>query len=296
MSINLYIYRPSVIKYRCIIKMSDQIFSKRHGFHKQNVKEITIREDAPIGLREFVYMAFYDLGKKPSTLRLITTKVLKTPPDPNNWTDYPNVYNEAAGHLENCVWYKVYDIIEAIIPNLGKEEQEKFTEEVNEYFIENGIGWKIEEGHIETRGDDVFETTIKTVTSVLETAKLPTAKTEIKEAIIDLSRRPDPDTTGAIQHSLACLECVAREVAGDRSLTLGALIRKHPDIVPKPLDGAIEKIWGFSSEQGRHLKEGKEPEYIEAELLVELSSAISTYLAKKFVSIVTDQQEDDLPF
>jgi len=48
------------------------------------------------------------------------------------------------------------------------------------------------------------------VVTVLETAKLETAKTEIREALNDLSRRPTPDITGAIQHSLACLECVAR--------------------------------------------------------------------------------------
>src|SRR5690606_20089701 len=100
-------------------------------------------------------------------------------------------------------------------------EKERFANELNEYFVINGIGWKIIEGQVEARGDKVFETAVKNVEAVLEAAKLPTAKTEIKEAIADLSRRPEPDITGAIQHSLACLECVIREVAGDRKATLG---------------------------------------------------------------------------
>src|SRR5690606_3639468 len=132
---------------------------------------------------------------------------------------------------------------------------EIFINEINEYFVANGIGWKIVNDRIETRGDEVFETAVHRVVEVLETAKLQTAKSEIREAINDLSRRPIPDITGAIQHSLACLECVAREATGDKKATLGELIKKYPSIVPKPLDIAIDKIWGFTSEQGRHLRE-----------------------------------------
>ena len=42
---------------------------------------------------------------------------------------------------------------------------------------------------------------------------------EIHEALKDISRRPTPDRTGAIQHSIAAMECTAREVAGEPNLT-----------------------------------------------------------------------------
>jgi hypothetical protein len=236
------------------------------------------------------------LKEKPSDLRAITSRVLKIAPDSNNWSEFPNIDWEVGQHLDSCEWYLVYDIIEMIIQKLNEPEKTTFSDEINEYFITNGIGWKIVNGQIETRGDQVFETAVKTVVNVLETAKLDTAKTEIKEALTDLSRRPTPDVTGAIQHSLACLECVAREVTGDKKATLGELIKKHPNIVPKPLDIAIEKIWGFTSEQGRHLREGQAPEHLEAELVVELTAAISTYLGKKLGGINTEIESDDLPF
>ena len=181
---------------------------------------------------------------------------------------------------------------------LDTNKRQEYQDELNDYFRETGIGWKLEYGLIEFRGDDNFESIINNVESILHKSNLPIAKTEIREAIQDLSRRPDPDITGAIQHSLACLECVSREVAGDRSATLGDLIKKNPDIIPKPLDKAIEKIWGFSSEQGRHLKEGNAPEYNEAELLVGITSALSIYLAKKLPQADTDasKEESDFPF
>lgn len=256
-------------------------FSKRTGHFSIKDKEITIREDAPKGLRVFIPMAFYNLGKNPSELRKIICRVLKTPPDRNNWSEYPNIEDEIDQLLKNCDWFLVYDVIETISDNLNSDKREIFENEINEYFIANGIGWKIENQIIETRGDEEFEVAIDKVESVLETAKLNTAQGEIKEALADLSRRPNPDITGAIQHSLACLECVAREATGDKKSTLGDLIKKHPGIIPTPLDKAVSKIWGYSSEQGRHLREGQVPEYIEAELIVEITAAISTYLGKK---------------
>lgn len=86
-----------------------------------------------------------------------------------------------------------------------------------------------------------------------------------------------------------------REATNNKKATLGELIKKHPDVLPKPLDVAVDRIWGFSSEQGRHLREGRIPEYLEAELLVGISSSISTYLAAKFAKI-TKIEDDDLPF
>lgn len=273
-----------------------ETFSKRQGLFSIKEKEITVREDAPERLRGFIKMAFYDLNKNPSDLRNITSRVLKISPDSNNWSEFPNIDWEVGQHLEKCEWYLVYDIIEVIIHKLNPKDKETFTNEINEYFISNGIGWKIVNGQIETRGDEVFETAVKTVVSVLDSVKLQTAKTEIKEALNDLSRRPRPDITGAIQHSLACLECVARETTGDKKATLGELIKKYPNIVPKPLDIAIEKIWGFTSEQGRHLREGQAPEYLEAELVVELSASISTYLGKKLGGTSTKSGTEELPF
>lgn len=258
-----------------------QSFSKRLGYSLKKSKEITIRTDAPEGLRSFVRVAYKDLDKQPSDLREIICKVLRISPDRNNWSEYPNIDSENEHYLERCDWYSVYDIIEAICYSVKTKNAHVFEEEINEYFIENGIGWKIVDGLVETRGDEIFETSIETIVEVLENAGLQTATTEIKEAIADLSRRPEPDVTGAIQHSLACLECVTREATGDRKATLGDLMRKYPDVIPSPLDQAITKIWGFTSEQGRHLREGRAPEYIEAELVVEVTAAISTYLGKK---------------
>lgn len=264
-------------------------FSKRYG-HKPEGKNIVIREDAPKSLRVFVIQTLYYLKYEPSDLRKIICRVLRVSPDPNNWSEYPNIDSEVNYLMETCEWYRVYDLIEEFYGAISAVKRDTFEIDVNDFFLEHGIGWKLVSGKLEARGDDSFESAVHKVSEVLEEAELKTAKGEISEAIKDLSRRPKPDITGAIQHSLACLECVYREVTGDRNATLGELSKKYTSILPKPIPEVVSKIWGYTSEQGRHLREGNEPEYIEAELVVELTAAISTYLGKK---IVDNKPQDD---
>lgn len=76
---------------------------------------------------------------------------------------------------------------------------------------------------------------------------------------------------------MAALECVAREFAGSTE-TLGKII---PNLgLPKPMDEALIKLWGFTSEQGRHIREGRNPRHEEAELVVIIAAAMSTYLIR----------------
>ena len=133
---------------------------------------------------------------------------------------------------------------------------------------------------IVNRGTEAFETTIKTASTALKTAGRTTARAELHEALADLSRRPDADLTGAVQHAMAALEMRRTRACGDDKATLGDIIKRHPNLIPKPLDSAVEKAWGYASETGRHLREGREPERKEVELLVGLAATIATYLSR----------------
>lgn len=257
-------------------------FSKRFG-HTSVEKEITTRDEAPLGLRHFVIQVLYDLGCEAKFVREIVCRVLRVAPDvQQNWGE-DNIKYEVYDWVENCEWFYIYNIIEKFHEKISRKKE--YEEEVNDYFKMNGIGWKLEGGQIKFRGDQSFEVDLRKAETVLAAGNLHTAKNEIREAITDLSRRPTPDITGAIQHGVACLECVAREITGNTSQTLGDVIKRNRTIVPPPLDVVIEKIWGFSSEQGRHLKENGEPNYEEAELMVGLSASISTYLSRKAQSL-----------
>lgn len=260
-------------------------FSERHGFKPTQEPEITVRLDAPKELRGVVILLADEFGISPEPLREVICRVLLKRPNSNNWSEYPNIDGENHLLLDGADWYKVYDVIEEIVSHLentkGSDESERFSSRLNSYFVEKGIGWKLVDGYLEARNPEALEESIKAAVQALNSAGNNTAQKELHEALVDLSRRPAPDVTGAIQHSMAALECVFRDAAGTPKATLGDLLKKHPNLIPSPLDQSLDKLWGYASEFGRHLREGREPEFSEAQLVVGLCAAIVTYLISK---------------
>ncbi len=260
-------------------------FSIKHGFRDSKEAEITIRNDAPHEFRGILIALAYECGYGPTSLRSLVCKTLRKRPDKDNWSEYPNMDDEVHGLIDDCEWYRVYDIVEAISQSMKEApysyDADKFESEVNSYFIENGIGWQIIEGNIEVRGPELFEEIVQTSKNLLKDTNRDTAHKELHEALTDLSRRPTPDITGAIHHSMASLECVARDVCGDQKASLGEILKRYKGLIPQPLDQTVKTAWGYASENARHIREGREPTFEEAELIVGICATVTNYLARK---------------
>ena len=105
------------------------------------------------------------------------------------------------------------------------------------------------------------------------------AANEIHEALQDVSRRAEPDETGALQHAIAALACTAREVTGEPPLTLGRLVPRQR--LAPPLDTAIEKLWGYASDRARHIREGRCAKTEEAQLIVSVACSVCKFLFRR---------------
>jgi hypothetical protein len=260
-------------------------FSERHGHSSSTAATITIRNDAPHNFRGVLVDIGYECGFRPNTLRPLVCKILRKRADDDNWSEYPNIDSEIRRLIDEADWYRVYDIVEAMActiesGNIGGDSS-RFESELNDFFASSGIGWKLRGTVLEARGSDALETALRSANEGLVCAGMSTAQSELHEALRDLARRPNADTTGAIQHSMAALECVARQACGNEKATLGEIIKRYKDLIPKPLDEAVMKLWGFASENARHLSEGRMPSYEEAELLVGVVASVSSYLSKR---------------
>jgi hypothetical protein len=269
------------------MNMDTPTFSRRNNY-KAVASDITIREDAPQNLRSAIILIAENIGMAPSNMRSEICSVLLVAEDRNNWSEYPNIYEEAKDLVSSCAWHKVYDIAEkfyARLATLTPTGAQTFETRLNEFMEETGIGWQMKHGLIITRGSESFSNLQGKAEDILKEAGKKTAANEISEAFIDLSRRPHPDLSGSIQHAMAAVECLLREFSPNGNATLGTLISdlKDKDIIPKPLDNALIKLWGYSSENGRHLKDGKDPSFEEAELTVTICSAVCTYLGQKIM-------------
>jgi hypothetical protein len=60
--------------------------------------------------------------------------------------------------------------------------------------------------------------------------------------------------------------------------TLGDILKVHPELLPKPLDDSISKMWGYASEYARHVREDRDIKRKEAQFILGITSTIITYL------------------
>jgi len=255
-------------------------FSNRHGYKSPEI-DISVREGAPEALRFAIPLLARECGLSPKQIRHLICNVLLVRPDPQNWSEYPNIWDESNDLIGSCDWFKVYDIAEIaykeLLDNYSGDEI-VFEERLNAYFLENGIGWQMTDGKIMYRGSESFSEITRDTAEVLRSSGRSAASNEVHEALKDISRRPQPDITGAIQHAMAALECTARDVTGKTNATLGKIV---PSLdLPQPLDKAIDKLWGYASDRARHVREGSPVTTAEAELVVSVACATCTFLAR----------------
>jgi hypothetical protein len=193
--------------------------------------------------------------------------------------------------LLRCEWFRLYDLLEDIFDQMYFHDTElsapdeepqahPFQQKLNDYFEYAGIGWQMAGGKIVARGDEAFERTVRVAESELQAAGRATAADRIKSAIRNLSLRPKPDFSGAISHATGAMECVLHDIT-QKSMTLGDYIKKRPDLFPGAMKAAFGALWGYASEEARHGKEGVEPPREEAEFIVSLAAALTTYLNRK---------------
>ena len=265
-------------------------FSKRYGY--RSAPEITVREDAPEALRSTVLAVAKRLDWGPTEMRDILCGALRVRPDRNNWSR-ENVQQEIEALAYGCEWFKFYDFVEALHSAMARNDLDQgragtaeadapqLVDEVNDSLVDDGVAWQLVDGQIVTRGPEAFEAAVTTARDELEASGRPTSAQHIHEALGALSRRPTADLSGAVYHAMGALEAVARDVVGDNKATLGAIIKRHPDLLAPPLDNALSQIWGFASNAARHVVEGRAPTREDAELVVGLASTVATYLSKR---------------
>lgn len=266
-------------------------FSTRNGIEIAPV-EISYWDEAPKYLRLFIcekLIEYYHCAGYKSIKELNNHICVVTRVEPDgNWGD-DFLKSEIEKNICEAQWNYVYDIIEDFVKRLKSPSREELMKKIDDFLLESGGGWQFDcDGKLVRRGNLSLEVLRK---SAPECECGRDAKTEIEEAVKDISRRPVPDYSGAIHHSMVAIECFCRKMCCTRD-PLGKLLQKNRGVVPSPLNEAVEKLWGFASERGRHIAEGKYPELAEAEFLVHISAALIFYLEKKKL----DNKLEELPF
>ncbi len=257
-------------------------FPQRHGLAGPPPGTL-LRDEVPISFRTFLIdLPHAGVGVEIDEVHRATCDVLQVYANDNL-----QPYYDYRHHIRTCEWFCIYAIIERLYALLyGKDYYSpfptRFVEAINKAFFDQNIGWHLSpHGKVVMRGDEAFENTAKTCLEVLGKDNKPTAAGHIQSALSALSTRPKSNTSGAVVHSTNVLECVLGEITGE-TLTLGDYLKRNPNLFHPALKKGLEGIWGYASEEGaRHGKEGVEPAQEEAEFVVAVCAAASTFLTRK---------------
>ncbi len=258
-------------------------FSSRYGYHERAyvAPSDLVREDAPEPVR-VGFLAIFEERLGPSGLRDVACKVLRKRPDVGNWSEYPNIWDEVQELVHRAPWQRFYDIVEAAIGEIPSYNRVAVTEELNDLFAEEHLAWHIVDGQVTLRTGDVTDEVIAHALRGLEEAGRPTAAGELQKAITALSRRPEPDTRDAVRCAAGAMEALARDITGDRTATLGEILRKKGSVLlAEPLPKAFSMIWGYASDVARHVDERKEPTLEEALFVVGVVGSSIALLSRR---------------
>lgn len=281
-------------------------FSERHGFDMIAPK-ITIIRDFPVEHREAVIRIAKQLGTDTALLREAMLEVLITGIDTSD-RNHDFIWPNLVYALEECGWPKVYNISEEIYKimkntqtsfgrSVQTDHRQEYMDRLNHFFIEKGFGWEMRNGLIEYRGSEPFRIATTSAEESLQDRGFDHSANEVREAMRDLSRRPEPDLAGAVYHATQALEAIAGIDTKSSGKSLGKMI---PSLnLPAPLDEATHKLWGFVSGYVRHGNEEKQIDEEEAEMAVTVACALTTFIAKRQPLVASNSlpvDDDDLPF
>lgn len=239
-----------------------------------------VYDDAPLAFRQSVLSALdVSLILPGRVLAVVQAGAAMPRPDDQYVDSWASKYM-----IERCEWPRVFDIAEqgyqslATSGTIDSAKSGRFEDAINFACHANSLGWRMSSGRFKIFGNSVDEDVTLDAVTALSNAGLVTSARELDAARQDLSRRPDPDITGAMQHAGAALECVGREITQDRSRTFGQILSEHPNLFPGAYRKVAEGVWGIVSNNGRHIQEGAEPAREEALALVNLVAALVGFM------------------
>jgi hypothetical protein len=242
-------------------------FSQRHGFadYSAVIQADSLNERTRTDLWNFAIHPFCigDLWT-PMTSPLISPEMvwvnhLARPTDKYHSSPYFNALHEIAFDGE---WYRVYDLVEFLVQNIGDYRQERLAGRINAVLALNRAGYRVVNGYVVPITNEAELSSIEGAIA----SPLSGAGEHIKRALALFADRENPNYAKAIQEAISAAESAAQVLAGQRGITLGKALtvveRQQPPVMHPALLKGWGQMYGFTSDNGgiRHaLHEGTAP-------------------------------------
>ncbi|WP_264071796.1 AbiJ-NTD4 domain-containing protein [Mycolicibacterium komossense] len=250
--------------------MSDEVdnggrpprFSQRHGYTEYStaIQHRSLDERTRTDLWNVIELMFLDGSGQFAALvdgQKVWTNYLG-----KIWTGYSSQrYRDALWRtIFDEEWYRVCDLIEALVQMTSGDSQGLFVEFANRQLKLNRAGCRIVGEYVTEITDDAEITSVETAIEQSSTE----ARTHLRNAISLLANRDDPNFGKSISESMAAAEAAAREMVGNPKAQLNEALKKisraeTPGGFHRALVDGWISLYGFAGDEGgiRHaIREG----------------------------------------
>lgn len=249
-----------------------KLFSERMGYTPPKPLQLESMDE---DLRNSLWNAFYDgiFGIWCADLRLLrnTWKVFfKKPLSSIDHITENVVYDEdgdpflsidkddISTHLKkieeilfNEEWYKIYDLIEHVLPSItdfGAEEGNKFQLEINNILVKEKSGYRLIAGKFTPITNP---TEIGTIKEALSFTALEGVNGHLTKALSFFADREKPDYANSIKEVISAIESFVKTLSKSKKGTLGQQLKNldfklelNPLIIT-----SIEKLYAYSNDK-----------------------------------------------
>ena len=216
----------------------------------------------------------------PSAQRHILCQALRIPPDPDNWSDYPNVDLEVGDLLAIRPWYRFFDALERIPTFLNWERIPTYHELMNALFADEQVGYRFESSRLVRVGTEEFHDAVVSARTALQGDRFAEPRRQFERAYEFRNSLP-PDWANAIKEAVNSVEGALQVIYNRPGVALPTITTQH---FPDHLPGGIKRMFGSLYSQGsgtvgaRHASiGGNDPNGPRAELAIHLAAALHAY-------------------
>jgi hypothetical protein len=225
-------------------------FSIRHGIEAEPSEPVF--EDAPKRVRFFVLQTLQNVFYYSAALKIVGRILCKpelivtTPPQP--WLSIQRC-------LDNCQWWEVYNLIEAMYTGLASSTEPSkatlFKSAVNGVFGQESIGWRMDEnGHLQRLLPSAVNVEVERVFKELEAPRFSPALVLVRSAREAYNARPRSDLD-VCTNIFDALESVAKEVFSV-SGTFGDVLKKAKGSFSDETISTLTTLYALANHHYRH--------------------------------------------
>lgn len=185
-------------------------------------------------------------------------------------------YDQLKMFFMECVWYQVYDFIEAIAKDDGNLISEEGREAINSVLERQNAAYRLVNNQFVEITD---KNEIQAIELALSSSETP-VQTHLNTALRMLSDKEAPDYRNSVKESISAVEAACRLITADESATLGAALKRISSLHPA-MSKAFSQLYGYSSDAPgiRHALANQDiVSYADAKFMLVACSAFISYL------------------